>query len=274
MSAQTLPPAARLSMQNTSAPQVDAIHLERLVKSFDARPILRGLSYTLPAGRTLVVFGPNGAGKTTLLRTLATLARPTAGLALIAGLDVVEDAHAARRIVGYVGHQPHLYEELTARENLLFFARMYGLRDGASRADALLERVGLRARANDRVRAFSRGQAQRLALARGIIHEPAVLLLDEPDTGLDQQALTLLERLIGERRERSLATILTTHNLERGLRVSDDTLTLVRGRIAYAGASAALDAAAVERLYVGQPLGSAASAAYVEPAEPMEGGAA
>jgi ABC-type multidrug transport system ATPase subunit len=169
---------------------------------------------------------------------------------------VVADAHEARRIIGYVGHQPHAYEELTARENLLFFARMYGLRDSAARAAALLERVGLGARANDRVRAFSRGQAQRLALARGIIHEPAVLLLDEPDTGLDQEALALLERLITERRERGQATVLTTHNLERGLRLADDALTLVRGRIAYAGAAAALDVAAVERLYAGEGMPS------------------
>ena len=119
--------------------------------------------------------------------------------------------------------------------------------------------MGLRARANDRVRAFSRGQAQRLALARGIIHDPAVLLLDEPDTGLDQEALALLERLVAERRERALATVLTTHNLERGLRLADDALTLVRGRIAYAGAAAALDVAAVERLYAGQPLAEQAT---------------
>jgi heme ABC exporter ATP-binding subunit CcmA len=270
MSAQTLRPAAPAESQAVATLPPDALRLERLVKSFDARPILRGLSYTLPAGRTLVIFGPNGAGKTTLLRTLATLARPTSGRALVAGLDVIDDANAVRRQVGYVGHQPHAYEELTARENLLFFARMYSLRDGAERASALLERVGLRARADDRVRAFSRGQAQRLALARGIIHEPAVLLLDEPDTGLDQEALALLERLVAERRERALATVLTTHNLERGLRLGDDALTLVRGRIAYAGVAAALDVAAVERLYAGQPLTSVAG----QVAEQAAGGAA
>ncbi len=253
MSAHALHADAR-ALAPAMTPLAEAIRLDALVKSFDARPVLRGLTYTLPAGRTLVIFGPNGAGKTTLLRTLATLARPSSGHAWVAGYDVSEEAHEARRRVGYVGHQPHVYEELTARENLLFFAKMYGLRDGATRADALLERVGLRQRAHDRVRAFSRGQAQRLALARGIIHDPVVLLLDEPDTGLDQEALALLERLVGERRERGLTTVLTTHHLERGLRLGDEALTLVRGRIAYAGAASALDVAAVERLYAGERL--------------------
>ena len=252
MSAQMLQPT--VATLPAATPQVNAIQLDRLIKAFDARPILRGLTYALPAGRTLVIFGPNGAGKTTLLRTLATLARPTGGSAFVAGFDVIADAHEVRQRVGYVGHQPHAYEELTARENLLFFARMYGLRDGATRASALLEQVGLRARANDRVRAFSRGQAQRLALARGVIHDPSVLLLDEPDTGLDQEALALLERMVAERRERGLTTVLTTHNLERGLRLADEALTLVRGRIAYTGAASALDVAAVERLYAGQPV--------------------
>ncbi len=257
MNTQTLRSSAQ-STPRGSAPS-EGIRVERLVKSFDARPVLRGLTFTLEAGRTLTIFGPNGAGKTTLLRTLATLARPTSGRAWVAGFEVADEAHEARLRVGYVGHQPHAYDELTARENLLFFARMYGLRDGAKRAAELLERVGLSGRANERVRAFSRGQAQRLALARGILHDPTVLLLDEPDTGLDQEALALLERMIAERRERGLTTALTTHNLERGLRVADDALTLVRGRVAYAGAATALDIAAVERLYAGEPWGAQAT---------------
>lgn len=251
MSAHILRPTAETAARETSA-QRDAIRVVRLVKAFDARPVLRGLTFALPAGRTLAIFGPNGAGKTTLLRTLATLARPTSGEVWVAGFEAGVDAHYIRRCVGYVGHQPHAYDELTARENLIFFARLYGLRDGAERAAALLERVGLSARANDRVRAFSRGQAQRLALARGIIHDPAVLLLDEPDTGLDQEALGVLERIITERRERGQTTALTTHQLERGLRLADDALTLTRGRIAYHGPAAALDVAAIERLYAGE----------------------
>jgi ABC-type multidrug transport system ATPase subunit len=162
---------------------------------------------------------------------------------------VERDAAQVRRVVGYVGHSPHVYDDLTARENLLFFARMYGLRDGLARAGHLLERVGLARRANDLVRTLSRGQTQRLALARGILHDPAVLLLDEPDTGLDDEAAALLESLLTERTGVGLTTLFTTHHFERGLRLSTRTLVLVGGRVAYCDESAALDAADVPQLY-------------------------
>lgn len=227
----------------------DAIRVERLVKAFDARPALRGISFSVPAGATLAILGPNGAGKSTLLRVLATLARPTSGAVRVGGYDVISDAHEARLRIGYVGHQPPIYEELTAHENLLFFARMYGLRDGAARVDTLLALVGLTARANERARTFSRGQAQRLALARGLIHEPDVLLLDEPDTGLDEDASATLERIIGERRARGQTTALTTHQLERGLGLASHALTLVAGRAAYAGRADGLSLDVARALY-------------------------
>ncbi len=226
-----------------------AIRVERLVKAFDARPALRGITFSVTPGATLAIFGPNGAGKTTLLRTLATLARPTSGTVEVGGFDSVREAHEVRLRAGYVGHQPHVYEDLTARENLLFFARMYGLRDGPERADALLARVGLRAKSGERARTFSRGQAQRLALARGLIHDPEILLLDEPDTGLDEDALALLEQVIEERRARGQTTALTTHNLERGLRLASEALTLVAGRVAYTGPADALSVEALRALY-------------------------
>ncbi len=236
--------------QRDQSPQ--AIVVERLTKVFDARPVLRGVSFSLGQGRTLALLGPNGAGKSTLLRILATLSRPTGGRVIVMGHDLAREANAARWAIGYLGHQTGLYGELTARENLLFFARMYGLRDGAKRADALLARVGLRARANDHVGKFSRGQAQRLALARGMLHDPAVLLLDEPDTGLDEDALALLSELLDERTRQGQTTLFTTHQLARGLAQSHQTLVLLRGRVAYDGPSAALDLAAVCDLYGGE----------------------
>ncbi len=246
MSAQVIR-ATEATLETRAAPA--AIRVERLVKAFDARPALRGITFSVAPGATLAIFGPNGAGKTTLLRTLATLSRPTSGYVEVVGFDAVREAHDVRLRAGYVGHQPHIYEDLTARENVLFFARMYGLRDGAARADALLARVGLRAKADERAQTFSRGQAQRLALARGLIHDPEILLLDEPDTGLDEDALALLEQVIEERRTRNQTTVLTTHNLERGLHWASEALTLVGGWVAFSGPVNGLSVEAVRALY-------------------------
>jgi heme ABC exporter ATP-binding subunit CcmA len=230
-------------------PAPPSVAVARLGKLYDVRPALRDVSFTIPVGSRVAMLGPNGAGKTTLLRILTTLAKPSAGRVLVEGLDAVTEANDVRRVVGYVGHQPHLYDELTARENLLFFARMYGLRDGAQRAAKLLERVGLAAKAAQRVRTLSRGQAQRLALARGIMHDPRLLLLDEPDTGLDDDANALLAALIRERANDGLTTIFTTHNLERGLALSDTTLVLVGGRVAHIGPARDLTVDAVRAWY-------------------------
>ena len=220
-----------------------------LTRAFGPKPALRGVNLALARGERLALLGPNGAGKTTLLRVLATLTRPDGGRARVAGCDVVRDAATLRRVVGYVGHQPHVYEELTASENLTFFARMYGLPDPAGRARELIELVGLGARANDRARTLSRGQLQRLALARGIMHRPAVLLLDEPETGLDEAAVALLAELLAERARAGQTTLLTTHSLERGLALADEVAVLARGRIVYSRRSAELDVATLREAY-------------------------
>lgn len=237
---------------HATAPAGVDVEVAGLTRAFGAKPVLRGVSLSVARGHCLTLLGPNGAGKTTLLRVLATLSLPDAGRAHVAGYDVVRDAAALRRVVGYVGHQPHLYDELTATENLVFFARMYGLRDAGARARKLLERVGLLGRAADRARTLSRGQLQRLALARGILHEPRVLLLDEPDTGLDEAAIALLRELVEERKSQGRTTLLTTHHLERGLALGDDVAVLARGRIGYTERASALDVdqlrAVVQRL--------------------------
>lgn len=247
MSAQLVSQTPLDTRQPLEAPH--AVAASGLGKLFDVRPILRGVSFIVPAGATVALLGPNGAGKTTLLRVLATLVKPSAGHVEIEGRDVVVEARDVRHVIGYVGHQPHLYDELSAQENLIFFARMHSLRDGAERSAQLLERVGLSAKARELVRTLSRGQTQRLALARGIIHEPSVLLLDEPDTGLDDDANALLTELIHERGASGLTTIFTTHRLARGLTLSDSTLVLVGGRLAHAGASRDLSVDAIRAWY-------------------------
>lgn len=251
MNAQTLAPLAVPAEMDERMPtdRSMAVVVERVRKAYGLRPVLRDVSFEAPSGQCIAVLGPNGAGKTTLLRILATLTRPAQGSVTIAGYDSLRDPQVVRRIVGFVGHSPLLYDELTARENLLFFARMYGLSDGESRAEALLHRVGMGNRANDRVATFSRGQAQRVALARGILHDPQVLLLDEPDTGLDEEAIALLDDVITERRAAGATTLLTTHALERGLAWSDAVIALIGGRVAHAGASADLTLPMLRALY-------------------------
>jgi heme ABC exporter ATP-binding subunit CcmA len=248
VSIQTMP-AAQTHSAPEQSPSPAAIQVTALSKTFALRPVLRGLTFAVPAGGRIALLGPNGAGKTTLLRILATLAKPSAGEALVAGFDVRHDADQVRRCVGYVGHQPHLYEDLTARENLEFFGRMYGIANTHARADELLERFGLRVKANERVRALSRGQVQRLALARGILHEPDLLLLDEPDTGLDEDALALLAEIVRARAAAGVTTLLTTHQIARGLALAETALVLVGGRLVHNGPAAALDADDVRALY-------------------------
>jgi heme ABC exporter ATP-binding subunit CcmA len=232
----------------TEASSLPVVAMGGLIKRYNLRPVLRNISYELSPGRVLGLFGPNGAGKTTLLRILATLAKPSEGWVHVNGRDVIADAADIRRLIGYTGHQPGVYADLSGLENLLFFARMYGLRDGSERASLLLEQVGLRAKAKDRVRTYSRGQVQRLELARGQLHDPLLLLLDEPDTGLDEEAAIMLDQLIRKRREAGLTTIFTTHQLERGMELADEALVLVGGRVAYSGASPVLGLSELRRL--------------------------
>lgn len=215
------------------------LNIVGLKKSFGLKPVLRGIDLTLARGERLALMGANGAGKTTLLRILAALTQPTAGRVTIdVGetepsplLDVVRDAQEARRLVGFVGHQPYLYDELTALENLLFFGKMYGVKDARARAPLLLQCVGLEKRARERVGTFSRGMVQRLSLARALLHSPPLLLLDEPETGLDSEGVQLVTTILDEHRAAGGTTLLTTHQLERATTVCDRIVTLDNGRI-------------------------------------------
>ncbi len=232
-----------------AAAEASLVTISGLTKRYELRPVLSEVTCRLAAGATLALLGPNGAGKTTLLRILATLTKPSAGRATVASADVVRDASEVRRLIGYVGHQPGVYPDLSGLENLLFFAQVYGIADGPARARFMLDKVGLLAKSHDRVRTYSRGQVQRLALVRGLLHEPRLLLLDEPETGLDADAVSLLSRLIQERRAAGHSTIFATHQLERGLQESDEALVLVAGRAAYSGPAGGLNASLVAEIY-------------------------
>jgi heme exporter protein A len=214
-----------------------AIALEGVVRRYGERLALDGVTVTVPEGQTLGVFGSNGAGKTTLLRVLATLLRPHAGTALVLGAELPGDAWKVRGRVGYLGHDPLLYRDLTARENLRFHAELHDV--ARDRVDELLAAVGMERRADDPVRNLSRGMVQRVATARAVLHDPPVLLLDEPRANLDPAAAQLLEPLIGRASGRT--RVLVTHDVEGGLAESDVVLGLRRGKPAVAGTAVTVE---------------------------------
>lgn len=217
-----------------------AVEVRRLSKSFGRTWALRTVDLDIHAGERVALLGPNGAGKSTLMRLLATLTRPTLGEVEVYGLNTVRDTARVRRVIGVVAHRPYLYEDLTARENLEFYAQLYGLSDPQTRYLPLLDLAGLSHVSGSRVRTYSRGMQQRLALVRSLLHEPRLLLLDEPDTGLDQEALAMLERII--RTDSEERTVLfSTHNHELGMRLADRVVVLADGGVVYDAPSLALD---------------------------------
>lgn len=218
-----------------------ALELSGLGRDYGERPALTDVSVRLEAGETLAVLGSNGAGKSTLLRVLATLLRPHAGTVHVLGAELPAEAWRVRGRVGYLGHEPLLYRDLSGRENLLFHARLHGV--VPARVDEVLTAVGLSARAHDPVRQLSRGTVQRLAVARAVLHEPELLLLDEPRAGLDPAASERLEPLIG--RESGRTRVLVTHDVEGALHESHAVLGLRRGRVALAALAGGLDPAHV-----------------------------
>jgi heme exporter protein A len=222
-----------------------AIELEGLTRRYGDREALSDVSLTLPAGQTLVVFGPNGAGKTTLLRVLATLLRPHAGSTRILGHALPGEGWAVRGRVGFLGHASLLYRDLTARENLRFHARLHGAPH--ERVEALLDAVGLRARADDPVHTYSRGMVQRAAVARAVLHDPELLLLDEPTANLDPHAAELVDPLIGASSGRT--RVVTSHDPVGGLLGADLALGLRAGRTELLAPAAAVDRDAIGALY-------------------------
>ena len=204
-----------------------------LAKSFGSYKALRGIGIRVPAGATLAVFGPNGAGKTTLIKILAGIMRPSSGKILIDGLEFKDNAEQLRARLGLVAHQSYLYGGLSASENLDFYARMYGISDREKRISEVLELVGMSGRRHDRFSTFSRGMQQRMALARALLHNPSVLLLDEPETGLDQQALGAMWEIIRREEAGRRTVIFTSHSFERALAVCDEVVILEKGKVAF-----------------------------------------
>jgi len=207
------------------------IEIQGLVKSFGHTYALRDVDLKVGEGQFLTIVGPNGAGKTTLLRILATLLKPTSGLVNIDGLHLASRSDEIRRRIGFVSHQSLTYDKLTVEENLRFYGRLYDVVGLEERVDSLLQLVGLRARRHDPARTLSRGMQQRLSIARAIIHQPSLLLLDEPYTGLDQQAAEMLRTLLQTVNEESRTVVMTTHNLQRAVELCDTVAILTSGRI-------------------------------------------
>ncbi len=202
-----------------------------IVKRFGGRTALAGVDLSVAAGEYVALMGPNGAGKTTLLRILALLSRPTSGRVSIGGLDPRRQGDAVRRQIGYLSHRTMLYGDLSARQNLTFYARLYGLPDARRRLETLIERVGLGGRSDDLVRTYSRGMQQRLAIARALLHDPRLLLLDEPHTGLDAAAGALLDDLLEESRRAGCTLLMATHDARRAEALCDRIVVLERGRL-------------------------------------------
>jgi len=207
------------------------IEVRGLVKAFGQKPVLRGVNLHVDPGEFVALLGPNGAGKTTLLRILASLSRPTFGEVRIAGYGLPAQASAVRRRLGVVSHQPLLYGDLTAEENLRFYGRMYGLQNVEKRVDEVLDLIGLRSRRRDLVRQYSRGMQQRLAIGRAILHDPEVLLFDEPHTGLDQEAAAMLDVVLRQVAARGRAVLMTSHDLLHAADLASRIDVLSKGTI-------------------------------------------
>jgi heme exporter protein A len=212
-----------------------ALESDDIRKTFGHFTALSSVTLKVQKGEFVALFGRNGAGKTTFLKIAATLMRPTKGELLIEGVDVRKEPEEARRHIGFLSHNTFVYRDLSALENLKFFCRLYSVDDSETRLMDLLDRVGLRRRAHDAVRSFSRGLHQRVGIARVLLHNPSLILLDEPYTGLDAHAVEMLNGVLDEAVQAGRTVILTTHDLDQGLRAANRALIMDRGKVAFSG---------------------------------------
>jgi heme exporter protein A len=229
----------------TKSPIVEASELAR---AFGSRRAVAGVTFSLAPGDCLAVFGPNGAGKTTLLRLLAGLLKPTSGSARLAGIPL-PGGTLARSRVGLISHHTMLYEALSARENVSFAARLYGIRDPRTRVDDALARMSMTERADAPVRLLSRGMQQRVSIARAMVHSPQVILADEPYSGLDESGARALTALLRELRSAGTAIVIVTHNLAEGLSLATHAAVMQKGKFIRYEASARIDPASYAATY-------------------------
>lgn len=216
------------------APGEVLLKVDNVSLAFGGVKAITDISLDVRKGEIRAIIGPNGAGKTTLLRMLATLARPTEGVITLAGINLKEEPEQAREAIGLISHNPMLYPDLTAEENLLLYAKLYGVRDPQKRVVELLDAVGLKHRRLDRVRTFSRGMTQRVSIARALVNDPSVVLLDEPYSGLDPHAMRIFDELIDSVRE-NRTFVMVSHDLDKGLALASHVLVLARGRVVHFG---------------------------------------
>jgi len=225
-----------------------ALEVRDLSRTFGARKALDGVTFDLPKGAFLSIFGPNGAGKTTMLKVLSTLTNPSKGTAKVMGLDVVADSVKLREQIGFISHNPLLYPDLTAEENLEFFADLYCIPDAPARIEELLTAVELEHRRLDDVRTFSRGMTQRLSIARALLARPDVIFLDEPYSGLDPHAMDILDSLISQVRDQH-TFVMISHDLAKGLELCSHALILAKGKVVLFEEKEAIDPEAFSTTY-------------------------
>jgi heme ABC exporter ATP-binding subunit CcmA len=226
-----------------------AVEIQGLTKSFGHRIALRGIDLRVAAGNSVAIFGPNGAGKTTLLKILATILKPSSGDIRLDGRDIHKDTEEIRRLVGVITHQTFLYSNLTAYENLDFYGRMFDVSQRRARIHEVLDIVGIPSRIYDRVGTLSRGMQQRISIARLLLAKPRIILLDEPETGLDQQATALLWNALREEGEAQHTILHTTHNLVRGFETCERMLILARGEIVFDREKSSMDLKDLSQAY-------------------------
>lgn len=228
-----------------------AIEMENLQKRFGRKKVLVDLDLVIEPGEFLVMFGPNGAGKTTLIKILSTLSRPSGGKVIINGFDMHEDPIDIRSSIGVLSHNPFLYDDLTLKENLIFYSRMYELKKDERAIKSLADEVGLLHRLNDRVGQFSRGMKQRASVARVILHNPPILLLDEPYTGLDYKAWQMLTDILKKFHNDGKTIFLITHNVELGYSIGERLTVLANGNVTFDCKKKDLDLEAFKGKYRG-----------------------